>query len=427
MVANYRGIAALWLVMCLFIASPVAFGEGVKAGEFELSPDQGWHRAPAEAEASAASVILFDGAGLEVDLPHRQTRLNTSPDNFFHQIDTIWRMRYGQQASMSWLDAAGTRWRVCRRPSLEGPDIVFQLVTVHAGDIYQVLVIAPPGTTALPESVGRLLKQGRWGVAEPEPAIDESEPPATGREKPLQEKSDDISPAPPPATYRWRLLRTLVAPGRAGEKPQITLDELARLGRHARLSGLAVHVSASRLDWSLDAEDGDEARPYRVNWQVEWKPPPDELRPGHEFALTPSFRNLSGSGMGAGFGLSYGLVAVCGPQSVLTAWQDALVSGRERYDERVGELEAGCGHGDARAPMPLTLTADAKDIYFASLTVPKDWVGEIRPAVEGAVMRLLLVVRFMASPQGTAPGDALLKPVAVVYVYGTKLDLTVPG
>lgn len=165
MVANYRVIAALWLALWLFAWPQAASADSVRVGDFVLAADAAWQRASAEEERERGNVVLRQDGGLEVYLPLRQTHLKVTPDTFFSRLENTWRKRYGDKASLDWLDLAGTRWRVCRRPSLDGPSVVFQLVTLRGDLAYQVVVVAPPGSTVLPEPAVRLLTQATWANA----------------------------------------------------------------------------------------------------------------------------------------------------------------------------------------------------------------------------------------------------------------------
>jgi hypothetical protein len=162
MVGNYRAIAALWLAAGLWAAAGQASADTVRVGQFELTVAVSWQRAADDEEKTADSIILRHGDDVTVYLPQREPRVKMEADRFFSRLEQGWQSRYGDRAERSWLEIGDARWRVCRRPSVEGPGVVFELVTLHDGRAYQAVVAAPAETAALPESVRALLTGGRW-------------------------------------------------------------------------------------------------------------------------------------------------------------------------------------------------------------------------------------------------------------------------
>jgi hypothetical protein len=158
---NYRGFGLAWLVVWL-LAAP-AWAAVVTTGELSLNPSGAWQRAPVEEEGELDSVVLRqDANGLEVFLPRHRIRPKMEAAKFIEQLEQNWRRRYGEQVAMGWLDAAGARWRVCRRPSQSGDGQVFQIVTVRGPEVYQMVAMAPAGVEVLPEEVRSLLTGAIW-------------------------------------------------------------------------------------------------------------------------------------------------------------------------------------------------------------------------------------------------------------------------
>lgn len=412
--ANYRVIAALWLGLWMALLSPAAFAELVGVGQFELEVDPPWHRAAPDEETSLGSVILRLPDDLEVYLPNRQTRIRTAPDNFYAQIDMAWRSRYGEHVELDWLVAGGTRWRTCRRPSLEDASAIFQLVTAHGDRAYQVVIVAPASTTALPEIVMRLLAQGQWRDALP--GAPESAPEVVTAPVPVASAATTPHRA-------WHLLRKVVARGRSGPWQQILREEQPRLGVHGRLFGLGVDTDGAKLEWFLEGErelgdDGGSRRraSYEVHWRADWRDPPSSLSEGDAFPVDLIFTSLAlPEQEGADFGVRYELSAVCAPQSVLVAWLNALDQGRENFAERIGSLRKGCPGSDMESPASLVVMArPSSSSDQGAVTLPVT-LQESRP---DAVQRRVLALHFIASQQGRAPGDFLLSNMAIVYVYG---------
>jgi hypothetical protein len=161
----------------------------VTTGELSLNPSGAWQRAPVEEEGELDSVVLRqDANGLEVFLPRHRIRPKMEAAKFIEQLEQNWRRRYGEQVAMGWLDAAGARWRVCRRPSQSGDGQVFQIVTVRGPEVYQMVAMAPAGVEVLPEEVRSLLTGAIWAGGK-SPA---------GPEKPVVAAKPATAPVAPP-------------------------------------------------------------------------------------------------------------------------------------------------------------------------------------------------------------------------------------
>jgi hypothetical protein len=170
MVANYRGIAALWLALCWICVAGPAWSDTVRVGELELDVAAPWQRLTADVDGLDRNFVLRQddlGATLDVYLAKHPVRLQTIPDVFYEQLDHGWRAHYGEQATLGWQEIAGLRWRFCRHPSRDYESTLFQLVTVHDGEAYQVLVVEPEGSTELSDRVRLLLQQIHWDDTPP--------------------------------------------------------------------------------------------------------------------------------------------------------------------------------------------------------------------------------------------------------------------
>jgi len=161
MVWNYLGfLLSLWLV-----AWPAAAAE-LQLGDLSLRYGPPWERAPAQEEAVENSVILRwkgNGPGMTVFLPRHQVDLKVEEKRFYRQLEQSWRAQYGADARIYPLHLAGTSWRACRRPSLDGESTVFQLVNVYQGRAHHLLVIAAGRMETLPDSAEHLAASASWG------------------------------------------------------------------------------------------------------------------------------------------------------------------------------------------------------------------------------------------------------------------------
>ncbi len=426
MVANYRVIAAFWLALCLLVAVRPAFPDTLKFGELRLAVESPWQRAEIDEEQSADSVILRQpgaDASLEVYLPRRREQLKTDPEAFFQQLDQGWKLRYGEAAVLSWWDSGGTRWRLCRRLSLDSNAVLFQLVTVRGAEAYQVVAVTPPGTATLPDAVQTLLLGGTWAEAQPIMATAKVTPqPVAATAQATPQPVAAVVPA-----KSWRLLRQVaVHPGK-GQWGQLAKAERTRLGANEVLTSLGLKVGIDGLNWFLEGRNvthhkaGATPRPsHRARWRINWPPLAELWREGENQTINLRFANEADKAVrrGNNFAVRYELIGVCAPRPTLVAWLNSLEQGQPGAMSQMELLAAGCQKRPA-GPSPVTvMSGGASASRQAVLRLPVAWADAIRAKDGGSVRRFLLVMSFMASQTGRAPGDALLSQAAVVSVFG---------
>jgi hypothetical protein len=435
MVTNYRGIAALWLAFCLLGAGGPVFAEIVRSGEFSLPFESAWQRAGSDEEQSSDSIILrqrIGEGGLEVYLPLHRVHLNTSPQTFFDQLDRGWKLRYGDGAVLEWRDIGGTRWRVCRRLSLESDSVLFQLVTVRGDEAYQVVAMVPPGIRALPDPVSALLQQGSWGDTQPLVMV-------AAPVKPVL-PAPIVAPAKPPqpdvaaAGKTWHLLRQVVVRPGQGQWAQISSAESLHFGTDGLITGLGMQADKNGLDWFLEGmampggKSGSVPQPaYQSHWRLKWAPLPDVWREGESQAMALTFTDaLETAQAGNNFGVRIELQSVCAPRPAIVGWLNALEQGQPDAMSRIGPLTSGC-RPQIEKPAPIVFMTGADSStpgnrqprsLQAALPLSATWADAIQARDSGSVRRFILVMHFMTSTSGKAPGDALLNQTAVIFVFG---------
>ena len=137
-----------------------------------MTYDAPWERGAAKEEMTEESLILrmqWRQSPLEVYIPEQRTKVKVGEERFLEQLESRWRKRYGSTAHFSWLEAGGARWRVCRRPSVEGNATVYQMVSVRAGEAYMLVAMTPLADESLPEPLRELLVVSQWGLERKEP------------------------------------------------------------------------------------------------------------------------------------------------------------------------------------------------------------------------------------------------------------------
>ena len=380
-----------------------------------LAVEPPWQRAEIDEEQSADSVILRQpgvDASLEVYLPMRRVQLKTDPDAFFQQLDQGWKLRYGDVAKLSWREIGATRWRLCRRLSLDNNSVLFQLVTVRGAEAYQVVAVTPPGTVALPDAVQTLLQGGVWAEAQPIVASAQAKP------KPVVAAVPDKS---------WRLLRQVAVHPGAGQWGGLAKDERTRLGANELLMSLGLKVGKDSLIWFLEGRhmtrhkaDAPPRPSHRVRWRLDWPPLAELWRENENQIIDLKFANEADTAArrGNNFGVRYELIGVCALRPAIVAWLNALEQGQPGAMRQMELLTTGCQQRPTEPPPVTVMSGGASAARPAMLRLPADWAAAIRAKDAGSVRRFLLVMRFMASPAGRAPGDALLSQAAVVSVFG---------
>ncbi|MFA5081010.1 MAG: hypothetical protein WC474_00520 [Hydrogenophilaceae bacterium] len=504
---NYRGFGLAWLV--LWLALP-AGAEMLTLGELSLNMANTWQRGSVEEEADFDSIVLRERSAplpLEMYLAKNRVRLKMAEAKFIDQLEQSWRRRYGAEAELDWLDAAGTRWRICRRPSRSGEGYVFQIVTVHGGEVYQLVATAPATIKALPESVRTFLASAAWtGVKLPErrettgaqsdtglpadsPALsygrqvvaagaaskaDATMPaPATVMPKAATAKPEPAPTIPAPATAepgkattkpaaitptpatmapapvavvsepvitvkpqrQWRLLRTVIALPGSKAWPGLAEAEGAQLGSNGLVKGLGLSAEASGLDgflegflWQKGEGAGEHRQPYRRHWQVLWPSFPAHWQVGEELAFDLDFlADTVGLGPGGDMTLQFELTPVCASRTNVVRWLDGLEArGSMNLSQLAGMICADAG--GAPAPTKVTVAAGeypagatAKVRKRVALPLAAEWEQGIRPKSRAEVARLVLTIRFQISEGGNAPGDAMFRQAAVVFVFGPEV------
>ncbi|WP_206199318.1 hypothetical protein [Parasulfuritortus cantonensis] len=316
---NYRGFGLAWLAAGLLALAVPAAAVDMAVGALGLNVAEVWQRGSSTEENDLDSLVLRMGSHdtmLEIFLPRHRTKLKGGEGQFMDQLERSWRRRYGDRVQLDWLEVAGTRWRICRRPSQSGDGQVFQIVTMHGGEIYQLVAVAPVDASRLPIAVKALLESATWDVAAAErnlplpdmlpsaamlakpdvpppprapeapakpaavpaapvaatpAAVPEPMPaPAAGTPAPVPAASAPVAavppapaPAAPPAApakavpavqaaAKWRLLRSVMVAPGGKEWPALAEAEGRLLGSDGPVTGLGLSGEANALDGFLE-------------------------------------------------------------------------------------------------------------------------------------------------------------------------------
>lgn len=537
---NYRGFGLAWLVLWLLMPTLPAGAEILTLGELSLDTANAWQRADAEMESGFDSIVLHDRAEpstLEIYLTRHRVRLKLAEAKFIEQLEQSWRRRYGAEAELSWLEIAGTRWRVCRRPSRSGDGHIFQIVTVHSGEVYQMVATAPSMIRTLPGPVRAFLASAAWagvklpkmreaagaasdmGLSADSPALSyswqvvaagaapateagtpaETSPasvPVTVKPEPTTAKPepkaavpepDQAIPAPaapvpvtvasepvivPPAAAeaasepaaaesgsapmmastasitttpeaaaparparRWHLLRTVIAlPGNQAW-PALAEFEGGLLGSDALVQGLGLSARAAGIDgfleglvWQKGEDEVEHRQPFRRHWLVSWSSFPEHWQTGEDLAFDLDIRTeTAGLQPGGDMTLQFELQSVCAPRINVVRWLDVLEArGPVELIQLAGMTCASAGG----TPAPTRVTVAAADYPAGAagqlkkhvvLPLPTEWEQAIRAKSRAEAERLVLTVRFRISEDGHAPGDAMFRRAAVVFVFGPEV------
>jgi hypothetical protein len=214
-----------------------------------LPEDPAWRRGGAEQETADDAFILERAA--EPENPLQVAVLRTAPvvrgdaDAYYDRVTRFWHANYGKAVLVYWQEAEGARWRALRRPAQEQGMGVFQLVTVHDGRAYSLLVFVSGTATTLPVPARQLLDGIRFGPAQSSP------PPSA------------------PAATRWLRTQTYRWQAAAEVLENQALAEVRRLG-DGMLTGYGLRYGESSAEWFMDGYvwlDAS-ANPQRSAWEV---------------------------------------------------------------------------------------------------------------------------------------------------------------
>lgn len=452
---NYLRFGLAWLAFWL---AGTAVAGMVTVGALSLDAANVWQHADTEEEADFDSIILRDGSEampLEVFLPKQRVRPRTDEAKFIEQLEASWRRRYGDKVELDWIEAAGQRWRVCRRPGRGGDGLVYQIVTVHGGEAYQVIAAVPAQADKLPEPVRMLLASAVWldagntsgpvGVAVAQPASPDLPIAANATVT-----TTEITPeaAPPPAEVsaapavpaklggQWHLLRKVLALPGSKAWPVLAEAEGALVGTEGLVKGLGLSAEADGIDgflegylWKKGEVAGEYRHPFRRHWRVLWPAFPEAWRGGEDLPVSLDFlADAVGLEAGGDMVVRFDLTPVCAPRLAVVRWLDGLES---RGPEGMAELaRMACKRPDG-GPAPVVVKVAAKD-YPAmpeqkvskrvALPLPMEWEQGIRVRSRQEVRRLVLTVRFQTSEgEGKAPGDAMFREAVAVFVFGPEV------
>lgn len=389
---NGRSLAGIGLFCMLwaYAAGPAASAP-LCVHALCLPEDAAWRRGSAEQETADDAFILERAA--EPENPLQVVVLRTAPvvrgdaDAYYDRVTRFWQANYGKAVLVYWQEAVGVRWRALRRPAQELGMGVFQLVTVHDGRAYSLLVFVPGTATTLPAPVRKLLDGIRFAAAQ-------SSPPPTA-----------------PAATRW--LRTQTYRGQAAAEvlEKQVLAEARRLG-DGMLTGYGLRYGESSAEWFMDGYVWLDAsdNPQRSTWEVR----------GALHAETPAEWSDT-----APWSLSLSLPA--GQEAVsarlrtrlLCGRRDALRAALEQFGRGASgalqELASDCGTA-AVPPGPTVLRGEpgktARATWQLPVPVLKRSAGQGEEASVGLVEVLL-----ETAPGRRLPGEALIGGVRLVFAY----------
>lgn len=433
---NYRGFGWAWLALWLF-AMP-ATAATLRVGDLGMEIASDWLRATAEEEASFESLILRQGepgAAVEIFVPMQRARPKGESDQFMAQLEKSWRKRYGEKVELDWLETAGTRWRVCRRPSRSGDAHIFQLVALHAGEAYQLVIATPPAMDRLPDSVHVLLASVVWRETAAV-ATHDSDPVAPPASEPAPEPatvSEQNPPAKPGPT--WRLLRQVVALPGAKSWAALADAEAKQLGAAGMVSGLGMSARPDGLDafiegglWKKAEEGGEVRHPFKRQWRVSWPALPEAWQAGSQLVFDLDFTaEHLGLEVADDLTARFELMPVCGPRLAIVRWLDGLEKAGPATMPVIDKLACKPMQGRPEAVAigvmgkEYPAGAPSKQTRQVALPLPVDWQQAIQPRARGEVRRLALVVRFQVSDAGQAPGDALFRQAVAVFIFGPEV------
>lgn len=463
---DYLRFGLAWLVLWT-AGLGGALAAPVDVGQWRIEAPAAWQRAGADEETDLDSLVLRLAAGpetIEVLVPRRLTRLKTSPAQFYRQLEQSWRRRFGDQAALDWLDAAGQRWRSVRRPSLSGAGEVFQLVTVREGLAYQLIVVVPAPGEALPAQVAELLAASFWTADAPGPtlaALNPEEPakdgpvpaptpvqapgpvpelptsaqpdsaPAPGEEPvaPTQQALAPVEDLPDPLGRRWRLLRQGLALPGPGAWAALAEAEARLLTSRGWITGLGFNAEGPGLtgflegvQWREVAGQAQEMQAFRSEWSVRWPDFPVRWRGGEALAIKLALEARAlGRPVQGDLTVQAEVAALCAPRMAIVNWLDAVEAGRARAEPPSGML---CPSPAVALP-PVRLHVSQADYpaegwigRVLSVPLPVAWESGVRGRM-GESRRLLVRLRLARSePPDGLSGDRLLRQATAYFIYG---------
>lgn len=397
---NGRSLAGIGLFCMLwaYAAGPAASAP-LCVHALCLPEDAAWRRGSTEQETADDAFILERAA--EPENPLQVVVLRTAPvvrgdaDAYYDRVTRFWHANYGKAVLVYWQEADGARWRGLRRPAQEQGMGVFQLVTVHDGRAYSLLVFVPGTATTLPAPARQLLDGIRFAAGEPKPT-QASQAPRTSTQ------------APPERWLRTHAYRAQVA---AEELEQRTVAEVRHLG-DGMLTGHGLRYGESGVEWFMDGyvwRDASE-NSARSAWEVR-----GTLRveaPAEWSDTAPWSLSLS---------LPEGQEPVSARLNtrVFCGRRDALRAALERLGRGDTTAVQGLASDCATAAVPLSppvLRGEPGKTTSATWQLPaptlKAGAGQGEEASVGLVEALL-----ETEPGRRLPGEALIGGVRLVFAY----------
>lgn len=433
---HYRRYWLAWLVVCL-LALP-AQANPLRLGALNLPVPADWQRADVLEEQDLDSVILRSGVNdqvMEMFLPVQRIRLKTDREAFLLQLEKGWRKRYGDKLVLNWIEAGGETWRMCRRPSRIGKGQIFQLVTVHESEAYQLIVAVPDGVDQLPDTVREMLEGAYWD-GKKAPLVDaavkvENPIPAETIDVPahLHQAAVEIMPS-----QNLRLLRKVLAlPGSRAWGP-LAKEESGRLARSGLITGLGLTPESVGVrgflegyQWleHVDEVEEPQKQAFRREWRVQWSSVPKywETRDALELEVTVN-AHTSGSLSESDVIVSMEMHPICAPRKDVVLWLNELEQAGPARMNGLARLICRQVNGVVqRVEVKVNADEFASDKSTPirkkiSLPVPEHWRLWLQTGSGEIAQRLVILSGIRMSEAGNAPGDALFRNVAAVYVYG---------
>jgi hypothetical protein len=229
------------------------------------------------------------------------------------------------------------------------------------------------------------------------------------------------------------LRRTVLALPARPDWDALAAAERRQIGADALVQGIGLARGENGLAWFLDgftwqpeAGQGESRRPFSRRWRVGWPALPTAWTGGEALPLALAFGGEAPAGQAGGeFQVRFTVSAICAPQREIVRVLDDLEQGRANAAARLEALRGDCLVPQG-APPPVRLAVSAREreqaaggqlVREAAIHLPAAWESGIRAQGRGAVRRLLVEGRFMASEAADQPGDVLLRPAALYLVF----------